>query len=111
MLLKNKDFVGVKRASLVWRALNTSQKEDVDAQLNMMIRAKYQDINYNGIRKSKLEEWIKEGNPFDNKTVIIDESHNFVSRIVNKINVFKKYLKCFAKCCEKACFNKIELFG
>ncbi len=27
LLLKNKDFVGVKRASLVWRSLNTSPKE------------------------------------------------------------------------------------
>ena len=24
-------------------------------------------------------------NPFDNKVVIIDEAHNFVSRIVNKL--------------------------
>lgn len=65
--------------------LNTEQKEEIDTQLNLMIRAKYQDINYNGMRKNKVDEWIKDGNPFDNKTVIIDESHNFVSRIVNKI--------------------------
>ncbi len=65
--------------------LTSDQKVAVDDQLNMMIRSKYQDINYNGMRKNKVVEWLKEGNPFDNKTVIIDEAHNFVSRIVNKI--------------------------
>ena len=28
-------------------------------------------------------------NPFDNCTIVIDEAHNFVSRIVNKIKVTK----------------------
>ena len=26
-----------------------------------------------------------DGNPFDNKVVIIDEAHNFISRIANKL--------------------------
>ncbi len=67
--------------------LTSEQKVEIDDQLNMMIRSKYQDLNYNGLRKNKVEQWLKDGNPFDNKTVIIDESHNFVSRIVNKIKV------------------------
>ena len=67
--------------------LKTEQQEAVDEQLNLMIRAKYIDINYNGLNRRKLAELTEDytKNIFDNATVIIDEAHNFVSRIVNKI--------------------------
>ena len=52
-----------------------------------MIREKYQFINYNGLRTSHLQtltgNWAL--NPFDNCVIIIDEAHNFISRIVNKL--------------------------
>ena len=53
-----------------------------------MIRAKYQFINYNGLQKQHLSSLTNGGkiNPFDNRVVIIDEAHNFVSRIVNKLS-------------------------
>ena len=38
------------------------------------------------------EEMHNTSNPFDNKVVIIDESHNFVSRIVNKLTKKKESL-------------------
>ena len=52
-----------------------------------MIRYKYRFINYNGLRSTHLRELSRnyEKNPFDNTVVIIDEAHNFVSRIVNKL--------------------------
>ena len=52
-----------------------------------MIKTKYNFINFNGLRLSKWNEYTKDGtmNPFDNSIVIIDEAHNFVSRIVNKL--------------------------
>ena len=39
------------------------------------------------MRKRYLNEISNNGteNPFDNKVVVIDEAHNFVSRIVNKL--------------------------
>ena len=53
-----------------------------------MIENKYQFIAYNGYRithlQSDSENFTK--NPFDNKVIIVDEAHNLVSRIVNKIN-------------------------
>mgnify|MGYP001464860782 CR=1 FL=1 len=47
----------------------------------------YQFINYNGLRTSHLDSLTSDGkhNPFDNKVIIIDEAHNFISRIVNKL--------------------------
>jgi hypothetical protein len=67
--------------------LTTEQQTTVDAQLNQMIRTKYIDINYNGIRLKGLDSLSKKGkiNPFDNSVVLIDEAHDFVSRVVNNI--------------------------
>ncbi len=67
--------------------LSATQQKDIDEQLNEMIRSKYTDINYNGITRNLFNKLTKDNtvNPFDNKTVIIDEAHNFVSRIVNKL--------------------------
>ena len=52
-----------------------------------MIRAKYTDINYNGMNENKMKLLTGNytNNPFDNSVVIIDEAHNFVSRVVNKL--------------------------
>jgi hypothetical protein len=67
--------------------LSPIQKQDLDKQLNEMIHNKYQFINYNGIQKKHVNTLTKNNtiNPFDNKVVIIDEAHNFISRIVNKL--------------------------
>uniref|UniRef100_A0A6C0B6C3 DOD-type homing endonuclease domain-containing protein n=1 Tax=viral metagenome TaxID=1070528 RepID=A0A6C0B6C3_9ZZZZ len=63
------------------------EQNQIDDQLNMMIRAKYVDINYNGLTQKVFNNLTANGskNPFDNAVVLIDEAHNFVSRIVNKI--------------------------
>jgi len=67
--------------------LDANEKKSLNMQLNEMISNKYTFINYNGMRKSHLAVLTKSGkiNPFDNAVVIIDEAHNFVSRIVNKL--------------------------
>ena len=67
--------------------LDATAKTSIDNQINEMIRYKYRFINYNGLRTSHLRELSKnyEINPFDNTVIIIDEAHNFVSRIVNKL--------------------------
>ena len=67
--------------------LSPKEQGEVDAQLNEMIQAKYTFISYNGVRENRINE-LSLGytvNPFDNTVVIIDEAHNFVSRIVNHI--------------------------
>jgi hypothetical protein len=66
---------------------NAEEQKEIDDQLNEMIRAKYIDINYNGIKPKGFQKIIEQygTNPFDNSVVLIDEAHNFVSRIVNKL--------------------------
>jgi hypothetical protein len=73
-------------------SLDTASKKLLDEQLNVMIHSKYKFINYNGMRKEHLTSLKKEygekeygHNPFSNKVIIIDEAHNFISRIVNKL--------------------------
>lgn len=72
--------------------LSPIQKQELDKQLNEMIHSKYQFINYNGLQKRHMNDLTKGNteNPFDNKVVIIDEAHNFISRIVNKLGKQKK---------------------
>ena len=80
-------LVNVKKPSN-FESLTTQQKIQLNMQIDEMISAKYQFINYNGLRKSNLKNLqsiSNTDNPFDNKVIIIDEVHNFVSRIVNKI--------------------------
>ena len=80
-------LVNVKKPSN-FESLTNDEKIQLNMQIDEMISAKYQFINYNGLRKSNirdLQSISKTDNPFDDKVVIIDEVHNFVSRIVNKI--------------------------
>lgn len=69
--------------------LDDAEKVALDAQLDEMIRYKYQFISYNGLLKSHMRDLTtgKDGkrNPFDNSVVVVDEAHNLVSRIVNKL--------------------------
>ena len=70
-----------------YTVLSQDEQRQVDTQLNEMIRSKYTDINYNGLNMKKMQALTGDfsRNPFDNAVVVIDEAHNFVSRIVNKI--------------------------
>ena len=70
-----------------FESLSSKEKNSLDNQLNEMIRNKYQFINYNGLRNTHLDKLTNDGaiNPFDNCVVVIDEAHNFISRIVNKL--------------------------
>jgi len=59
----------------------------LNEQIDKMIENKYQFIHYNGLRRDKLKRMTNnfETNIFDNCVIIIDEAHNLLSRIVNKI--------------------------
>ena len=74
-----------------YNELSKTQKEEVNSQINKMIENKYQFINYNGLRLEKLREMTDnfQINLFDNSVIVIDEAHNFISRIVNKLNKTK----------------------
>ena len=71
--------------------LTNLQQDMIDQQLNEMIRVKYLDLNYNGLNETIIKNLTENNtiNPFDNSVVIVDEAHNLVSRIVNKLKAKK----------------------
>jgi hypothetical protein len=79
-------FINVKKPTN-YAELSDVDKKVLEEQLNEMIRQKYTFINYNGLRSTRLSEMTLKytKNIFDNSVVIIDEAHNLISRIVNKI--------------------------
>lgn len=79
-------LVNVKKPSN-YVSLNSAEKESLERQIEEMIDAKYTFLNYNGMRMSHLKSLSADftQNPFSNHVIIIDEAHNFISRIVNKL--------------------------
>ena len=79
-------FVNIKKKSN-YNSLSDTERKSLDMQLNEMINQKYKFINYNGLRAQRLSEMTAgfTKNLFDDSVIIIDEAHNFISRIVNKI--------------------------
>ena len=67
--------------------LSTNEQQQIDEQLTQMIRAKYVDINYNGLNENVIKRLTEDYtiNPFDHTTVVIDEAHNLVRGITNQI--------------------------
>ena len=70
--------------------LTIAEQNAILQQITHMIHSKYNLVAYNGLRKDninhKLRTFDGTTNPFDDKVVIIDEAHNFVSRIINKLS-------------------------
>lgn len=79
-------FVNVKEKTN-YATFDDIRKKILEDQLNEMIKQKYRFINYNGLRSQRLAEMTSNftRNIFDNSVVIIDEAHNLISRIVNKL--------------------------
>ena len=75
--------------------LGSDAISSLDKQLDKMIEHKYKFLSYNGMRldtfKRDYPDYSK-NNPFDNKVIIVDEAHNLISRIVNKIEMKKETL-------------------
>ena len=67
-----------------YKMLDDKQREAISQQLDAIIASKYNFIHYNGglSQKDVVEMEMAPTNPFDNKVVIIDEVHNFVSRAI-----------------------------
>tara|TARA_B110000967_G_C18900813_1_gene574851 strand:+ start:123 stop:3485 length:3363 start_codon:yes stop_codon:yes gene_type:complete len=88
-IIKNKGawFVNVQKEPN-YESLDFEDQKKINEQVNLMISYKYEFINYNGLRNSHLASLTNNYtiNPFSNKVLIIDEAHNFISRIVNKLS-------------------------
>lgn len=88
-IMENKGawLMDIKEKTPNYGSLTGQEQKILDKQLDTMIRTKYIDINYNGLTLKKYNEWTRndEINPFDHSVVLIDEAHNLISRIMNKL--------------------------
>lgn len=74
-----------------YSSLSTKNKEEINIQIEYLIKKKYKFIHYNGLQNIHLDkmESMNE-NPFDNKVVIVDEVHNLISRVVGGGTIGKR---------------------
>ena len=70
-----------------FKTLSPDDKSKINQQIDKMLENKYTFINYNGLREAAVINMTNNytKNIFNDSIVIVDEAHNFVSRIVNKI--------------------------
>lgn len=90
---KQNGFWFIKEGEANYKNLKTQKQKEISDQINLLIEMKYKFINYNGLTSKKYMikyRTTDEINPFDNSTVVIDETHNLVSRIINQINKEKE---------------------
>ena len=71
----------IPNAMIIKTTVDDKDKPSIDIMISHIIRNRYTFISYNGLNQKLLTSLGK--SPFDNSFVIIDETHNFASRIVN----------------------------
>jgi hypothetical protein len=88
--------------------LNPQESKSLNLQLDIMIKNKYSFINYNGLRRDRFRVMTDNYtiNIFDNSVIIIDEAHNLISRIVNKISILKDSSKKSNKTFQQESVNR-----
>jgi superfamily II DNA or RNA helicase len=72
-----------------WKELSGKELKEVQSTHDYLIDHTYEFINYNGLLKSHLVTKYK-SDFFEDKLVIIDEAHNFISQSMNEENITAK---------------------
>jgi hypothetical protein len=91
-----------------FESLSQDQQTNIIEQIDNMIKKRFTFISYNGLNRKAVGEMTEGGrNPFDNQCVIIDEVHNFVSKIVNGRQIGQAMYKLImsAKNCKLVCLS------
>ena len=101
-----------------FKTLSPPDQQSVQAQITHMIGQKYHNIHYNANNLANKINEIGKGkkNPFDHTVVILDEAHNFVSRIVGNLRRKKKasqsiYTKIYEQMLSATDFRIVMLSG
>ena len=85
-------FVTVDGAAPNYNALPLDIRKGIDAQISDLINSRYTFVNYNGLTSENVKLLVPEEDPSTSKTfndsvVIIDEAHNFISRVIGKSEI------------------------
>jgi len=71
----------IPNATIIKTIPNEEDKNSINLMISHIIRNRYTFISYNGLTAKLIKDLGT--SPFDNSFIIIDEVHNFASRIVN----------------------------
>jgi hypothetical protein len=69
-----------------FEALSTKDKANIRAQIKDILEQRFNFIRYNGLSRSNIGEYVKEG-MYDDSVVIVDEAHNLISRVINESEI------------------------
>ena len=75
------DYASVIENDVTYSSLKSDKKKIINYIILHIIRNKYKFISYNGLTQKMLTEMGKD--IFNNSFIIVDEVHNFISRVVN----------------------------
>jgi len=75
------DEVDIIQKNINYNSITKQDKQKIDETILHIIRNRYTFISYNGLTQKMISDMGKK--MFDNSFVIVDEIHNFISRIVN----------------------------
>jgi hypothetical protein len=71
----------IVKENILYSKLIDVDKTRIDETILHIIKNRYTFLSYNGFTQKSVKEIVKKG--FDNSFIIIDEIHNFISRVVN----------------------------
>lgn len=85
-------FITVPNEQPNFSNLPKSAQDVISAQIEDIINQRFMFIRYNGLSSVNIDRYVPpEGpNPFDEAVVIIDEVHNFISRITNASDIARR---------------------
>jgi superfamily II DNA or RNA helicase len=65
-----------------WLTLTQENQNQIMKQINDIIEKRYHFIHLDGLRKTHIKEFKENPDQFENKVIIIDEVHNFISQVI-----------------------------
>ena len=85
----NRFFSTIPNENPNFADLPKTEQDVIRAQIEDILTQRYTFINYNGLTRAAVKELVPEEgpNPFEDRVVIVDEIHNFISRIADKEGV------------------------
>lgn len=85
------DGIPFSRRKVTWAELNEAERNDLLDFMQKYIDTKFTFISYNGITSKGID--ALGANPFDDAFIVMDEAHNFISRVTNGGTIARKLFK------------------
>lgn len=85
------DGVPFTRRHVSWASLNEAERGNLYDFMQDYIETKYTFISYNGITENGIKALGT--SPFDDAFIVMDEAHNFISRVTNGGKIASKLFK------------------